>query len=71
MSRRLSDDLHTFTGTRRRLRILADIRIPQVKGLTRFTLERAFHRVKEDTALSKGLNEDFFSHPSAGVTRLR
>ena len=29
----------------------AEIRIRQVKGLTRsFTLEQAFHRVKEDTA---------------------
>ena len=54
------DDLHAFVGTCRRLPVLAEIRIREVGVLARsLTFQRAFHRVREDAALSKDLNDDY------------
>ena len=53
-------DLHAFIGTCRQLPVLAEIRIREVRILTRsLTFQRAFHCVKEDAAMSKDLNDDY------------
>ena len=53
-------DLHAFAGTCRRLPVLAEIRIREVRVLARsLTFQRAFHCVKEDAAVSKDLNDDY------------
>ena len=54
------DDLHAFARTCRQLPVLVGIRIREVRILAQpLTFERAFHYVKEDTAMPKALNDEY------------
>jgi hypothetical protein len=53
-------ELLAFVRTCRRLPVLAEIRIRQVRSLARtLTLQRAFHRVKDDAAVPTDLNGEY------------
>lgn len=53
-------ELHAFIKTCRQLPLLAEIRIREVKSLARtHTLQRAFHRVRDDAAVPTDLNGEY------------